>query len=240
MTLRLKSRTLVFGMLLCSLLLMSFDHSNAAEAIKAPPQLPKGFVYVKDVVPAAVYEIRYATDYNFIGKKINGYKAPVAILTSQAAKALKAVSDDLNSKGYAIKIYDAYRPTRAVSQFVLWAKDVKDIKMKKIFYPNVDKSKLFTLGYIASRSGHSRGSTLDLTIVNRKTGKDVDMGSPYDFLDPISNQGTKKITAQQTTNRNILKNAMVKHGFDAYNKEWWHYTLHKEPFPKQYFNFDVE
>lgn len=153
---------------------------------------------------------------------------------------MKAVSDELNRKGYELKIFDAYRPKKAVSQFITWAKDSKDIKMKEFFYPNVDKTKLFKLGYIATKSGHSRGSTVDLTLVYKKTGKEVDMGSTYDFLDVISNHGTKKITPKQTANRNILKNAMVKHGFKLYTKEWWHYTLNNEPFPKHYYDFNVE
>ncbi|OAO89065.1 hypothetical protein AXX17_ATUG04830 [Arabidopsis thaliana] len=192
-------------------------------------KLPKGFVYVDDIDPKIVSEIRYAGSYNFIGKPIIGYKAPLAILTQQAALSLKAVNEDLAKQGYTLKIYDAYRPQKAVDQFISWSKDAKDQKMKKIFYPDVNKSKLFSSGYLARKSGHSRGSTVDLTLIVNSTGKDVDMGSPYDFLGVISEHGTKLITKQQTENRSVLKKAMEKRGFTAYSKEWWHYTLKNEP-----------
>ncbi|RED66249.1 M15 family metallopeptidase [Cohnella lupini] len=203
-------------------------------------KLPKGFVYVDEIIPTVQLEVRYYGDYNFVGERIDGYKAPVAILTEQAAKTLKEVSAELESKGYVLHIYDAYRPQKAVDHFARWAKDVKDTKMKKDFYPMVDKTKVFKLGYVASKSGHTRGSTVDLTIAYQKTGEIVDMGGPYDFFGDISSLGTKLITAKQTANRNILKNAMSKHGFEPYDKEWWHYTLIKEPYPKKYFNFDVQ
>lgn len=203
-------------------------------------KLPKGFVYLDEIIPNAEYDIRYYSEYNFIGKTIVGYEAPFAILSSQAAKALKAVSDELSRKGYRLRIYDTYRPSKAVNYFIAWSKDANDQKMKEVFYPDIEKSKLFKLGYLATRSGHSRGSTIDLTIVNSKTDQEVDMGSAYDYLGPISNHGTKLITAKQTANRNLLKNAMVKYGFKPYSKEWWHYTLKKEPYPNKYFNFDVE
>ncbi|BBI34215.1 M15 family metallopeptidase [Cohnella abietis] len=210
------------------------------DIIEKKRKLPKGFVYMDEVIPAAKSEIRYYSDYNFVGKRIDGYKAPIAILASDAAKALKAVSDEVEKKGYTLLIYDAYRPQKAVNHFIRWAKDSKDTKMKDIFYPAVDKTKVFKLGYVASKSGHSRGGTVDLTIIDKKTGEIVDMGSPYDFFGDISSHGTKLITSEQTANRNILKNAMVKHGFRLYSKEWWHYTLNKEPFPNKYFDFDVE
>ncbi|QMV39964.1 M15 family metallopeptidase [Cohnella cholangitidis] len=203
-------------------------------------KLPKGFVYLDEEVPDAKFEIRYYSDYNFVGERIDGYKAPVPIISSKAAIALKEVNDELRRKGYVLLVYDAYRPQKAVNHFIRWAKDAKDTKMKKEFYPAVDKTKVFKLGYVASKSGHSRGSTVDLTLVYEKTGKPVDMGSPYDFFGDISGHGTKLITEKQTANRNVLKNAMVKHGFKPYDKEWWHYTLKAEPFPKKYFDFDVE
>ncbi|WP_256758048.1 M15 family metallopeptidase [Cohnella sp. WQ 127256] len=216
------------------------DKGNEVEAVTKKKMLPKGFVYVEDIIPDAKFEIRYYGEYNFVGERIDGYKEPVAILTSQAAKALKAVNKELDSKGYVLLIYDAYRPQKAVDHFIRWSKDAKDTKMKEEFYPEVDKTKVFKLGYVASKSGHSRGSTVDLTLVEKKTGKIVDMGSPYDFFGAISSHGTKLITAKQTANRNLLKNAMVKQGFKFYNKEWWHYTLNKEPYPNKYFTFDVE
>jgi D-alanyl-D-alanine dipeptidase len=202
--------------------------------------LPKGFVYLDEVIPRAQYDIRYYSDYNFIGTRVDGYKAPVAIMTSPAAKALKAVNDDLERRGFSLKIFDAYRPQKAVNHFKRWSKDITDTKMKKTFYPQVDKRNLFKLGYLASKSGHSRGSTVDLTMVDNKTGKELDMGGSFDFLGDISTHGTKLITAKQTANRNLLKNTMMKHGFKPYSKEWWHYTLQHEPFPSTYFDFDVE
>jgi len=228
------------------------NEENTAEELEAPEasdpeqqvtkkhELPEGFVYLDEIIPTVHIELRYYTEYNFIGQRIDGYKAPVAILSEAAATALKAVHEELGEAGYALKIFDAYRPKKAVQQFMTWANDAADTKMKDIFYPKVDKTKVFKLGYVASRSGHSRGSTVDLTIVELASGEEMDMGSPYDFFGEISSHGTKQITADQTANRNLLKQAMEKHGFKAYSKEWWHYTLKKEPFPKSYYDFDVE
>lgn len=203
-------------------------------------ELPAGFVYLDEVIPSAAYDIRYYGDYNFVGARVDGYKAPYAIMTAQAAKALKEVSVDLAAKGYKLVVYDAYRPQKAVDHFIRWSKDPKDQTTKHIFYPDTDKSKLFKLGYLSSKSGHSRGSTVDLSIASIKTGKLVDMGGGFDFLGSVSWHGTKLVNAAQTANRNVLKKAMEKRGFKAYSKEWWHYTLIKEPYPKTYFNFDVE
>lgn len=217
--------------------------SRAAEAAELPAKkrkLPKGFVYLDEVIPAADYDIRYYGDHNFVGAQVDGYKAPYAIMTAQAAKALKAVGDDLAAKGYKLVIYDAYRPQKAVDHFIRWSKDSQDQLTKDEFYPDTDKSKLFKLGYLASKSGHSRGSTVDLSIAGIKTGKLVDMGSGFDRLGSISWHGSKLVSKAQTANRNLLKAAMEKRGFKAYSKEWWHYTLVKEPFPKTYFNFDIE
>ncbi|MBB6733572.1 M15 family metallopeptidase [Cohnella sp. CBP 2801] len=202
--------------------------------------LPKGFVYADEAIPGLKLDIRYSTDYNFVGKPIDGYLAPLAILTKEAAEALKQVNEDLGKDGYALKIYDAYRPRKAVAEFVAWAADAKDTKMKEDFYPDVNKKDAFKLGYLAHKSGHSRGSTVDLTIVDKATGEDVDMGSPYDLFSPISSHGTEQITKEQSANRNRLKTAMEKRGFLSLNKEWWHYTLKKEPFPDTYFDFDIE
>ncbi|MFC3797696.1 M15 family metallopeptidase [Cohnella sp. GCM10012308] len=203
-------------------------------------KLPKGFVYLDEVIPSAEYDIRYYSDYNFVGARVDGYKAPYAVMTQQASKALKAVSDDLAVKGYKLVIYDTYRPQKAVDHFIRWSKDPKDQKTKSIFYPDADKAKLFKLGYLSGKSGHSRGSTVDLSLANVKTGKLVDMGGSFDFLGPVSAHGAKLALSAQTANRNLLKKAMEKRGFKAYGKEWWHYTLAKEPYPKTYFNFDVE
>lgn len=203
-------------------------------------KLPAGFVYADEAVPGLRLDIRYATEYNFVGKPIAGYLAPLAILTKEAAAALKAASEDLAKEGYGLKIYDAYRPTKAVAEFVAWSRDASDTKMKADFYPDVDKKDAFKLGYLAHNSGHSRGSTVDLTLVDLKTGQEVDMGSPYDLFSPISAHDTKRISKEQAANRRMLRAAMERHGFQSLNKEWWHYTLKKEPFPDTYFDFDIE
>lgn len=203
-------------------------------------QLPAGFVYLDEVIPTAQYEIRYFSNNNFIGTRINGYKAPQAIFTHTAAAALKKVSEELAGKGYLLRIYDAYRPQQAVSHFVTWSQDSSDQAMKQQYYPKLDKRNLFKLGFIAKKSGHSRGSTIDLTLAYHQTGTLVDMGSPYDFFGEISYYNTTLISKTQHANRKILRDAMVKHGFKPYAKEWWHFTLIKEPYPKQYFNFNVE
>jgi D-alanyl-D-alanine dipeptidase len=203
-------------------------------------RLPEGFVYLDEVIPTAQYEIRYYGDNNFVGKRIDGYKVPLAIFSRTAATALKAVSEELETKGYHLKIYDAYRPQTAVNHFVRWSQNAADIKMKQQYYPLLDKRNLFSLGFISKKSGHSRGSTIDLTIVDKETGDDIDMGSPYDFFGDISFYDTTLINKTQKANRAILKAAMVKHGFKPYSKEWWHFTLIKEPYPKKYFDFKVE
>jgi zinc D-Ala-D-Ala dipeptidase len=213
---------------------------NMVSASQTTQKIPKGFVYVKDIIPNAFFDIRYFGKFNFIGSPIDGYRTPKAILTKEAAEALKKVQYDLNKYSLGIKVFDAYRPQIAVNHFIRWSKDTKDTKMKKDFYPNEDKKNLFTKGYIAEKSGHSRGSTIDLTIVDLKSGTDLDMGSSYDFLDKISASEYQSITPQQRANRILLRNIMEKHGFKYYSKEWWHFTLIKEPYPKTYFNFPVE
>ena len=153
-------------------------------------EIPLGFVYITDKIPTAILEIRYFSEDNFIGTVIDGYHAPKAILNKEAAQALKKAADNLYEQGYYIKIFDAYRPQRAVDHFIRWAKDLDDIKMKEKYYPDLDKSLLFKLGYIAEKSGHSRGSTVDLTLVDISTGEELDMGSGFDFFGGISNHGT--------------------------------------------------
>jgi D-alanyl-D-alanine dipeptidase len=202
--------------------------------------LPEGFVYVTDVIETAQLDIRYYSGYNFVGTRINGYNAPTAILTVEAAEALKKAADILDEQGYYIKVFDAYRPVRAVEHFVLWAQDLDDQKMKAEFYPEVDKALLFDLGYIALRSGHSRGSVVDLTLVYKDTLDEVDMGSSFDFFGPISHHGTDLITPEQEANRNILRDAMVAAGFEPYPEEWWHYRLIDEPYTDTYFDFPVD
>ena len=202
--------------------------------------LPQGFVYVSEVIPDVLLDIRYYSAYNFVGARVEGYLAPVAILTFEAAQALKGVSEELRTQGYLLKIYDAYRPQKAVDHFVRWAEALSDTIYRRAFYPDLDKSVLFDLGYISERSGHSRGSVVDLTIVEIATGKEVDMGAPFDFFGSVSGHGTPLITAEQTANREVLKNAMIHHGFSPYSKEWWHYNFSGEPFPNTYFDFDVK
>ncbi|QFZ55024.1 peptidase M15 [Oceanihabitans sp. IOP_32] len=203
-------------------------------------QLPNGFVYAKDVIPDLDVELRYYTSNNFVGKPIDGYKSNRLILTRQTAVALKSVQEELQHINLCIKVYDGYRPQRAVNHFIRWAKQWKDTINKADFYPKVKKKDLFKSGYIASRSGHSRGSTVDLTIIDGNTGEPLDMGSPYDFFGRESWVNYSGITAKQKENRQLLQTVMLKHGFRNYSKEWWHFTLRHEPFPKTYFDFIVK
>lgn len=209
------------------------------------------FVSVTDVVPDAVLEIRYYSTYNFVGARIDGYQQPVALMTKQAADSLRAVNDELKAQGYRIKIWDTYRPQTAVNHFIRWAENLQDTAMKSVFYPMVDKSLLFEQGYIYARSSHSRGSTVDLTLLNADTGKELDMGSPFDWFgeeshpDFCGNPETGEylggeLTRQQFANRQILRNAMLRHGFCPLDSEWWHFTLCEEPFPDTYFDFPVK
>lgn len=200
---------------------------------------PEGFVYLHEAIPDIEYEIRYAGSNNFIGRPITGYDSEVALFTTEAAEALKKVQESVKKKGYRIKVFDAYRPQRAVNHFITWAKDPADTLMKNKYYPEIDKSKLFQLGYIASQSGHTRGSTIDLTLVDAGTGEELEMGSPYDFFGKISHHGAD-VSARQETNRQILRNAMETHGFRALPEEWWHYRLRNEPYPNNYFDFPVK
>ena len=197
------------------------------------------FVLLSDAVPDVILEIRYYSTYNFVGERIDGYEEPVAFMTKEATAKLKEVSDELKEKGYRLKIYDAYRPQEAVSHFVRWAKDLNDTKMKKYFYPNLDKDVLFPQGYIMEHSGHSRGSTVDLTLFDMNTEKEVDMGGTFDFFGEESHPDYKGITEEQYNNRMILREAMLAHGFKPLAEEWWHFTLENEPFPDTYFTFPV-
>ncbi len=203
-------------------------------------QLPKDFVYLKSIVPDVELEMRYCSDNNFVGTPINGYNAEVVIMTKQAALSLKKVQAELKKQGLGLKIYDAYRPQSAVNHFIKWAKQINDTLMKQQFYPNVDKRNLFKDGYIASRSRHSSGSTIDLTIINLKTGKALDMGTPYDFFGESSWVENSDISKAQQANRQLLQGVMLNNGFRNYPKEWWHFTLRGEPFRNQYFDFPVE
>lgn len=203
-------------------------------------QLPEGFVYVKVEIPSIHVDLKYCNHNNFVGENIEGYHADVAILTKEAAAALKKVQNQLLKDSLSVKIFDSYRPQRAVNHFVRWAKVINDTLMKGQYYPRVKKKNLFKSGYIASKSRHSSGSTIDLTIINLKTGKDLDMGSPFDFFGSESWVENNNLTQDQQNNRALLQNVMLSNGFRNYPKEWWHFTLRGEPYRNQYFDFLVE
>lgn len=198
-----------------------------------------GFVLLTDFVPAVIQEIRYYSTYNFIGDRIDCYEEPCALLTREAARALHTVSNEMFVQGYRLKIFDAYRPAGAVRHFVLWGIEDTDIRMKPYFYPDLEKEELFQKGYIAKQSSHSRGSTVDLTLLDMKTGKEVDMGSPFDFFSGISHPDYTGITQEQYENRMILQQVMIRNGFEPFDREWWHFTLKDEPYPDTYFEFPV-
>lgn len=203
-------------------------------------ELPKGFVYLSEIDTTIQSELRYFTNNNFIGKPIDGYLKGKVIITKKTGFALQKIQEVLKKKKLSLKIFDAYRPQQAVNHFVRWAKILNDTLMKTQYYPNVPKNKLFELGFIASKSGHSRGSTVDLTLVNTKTGKELDMGSFYDFFGEESHPFYKDIKLSQQKNRLFLRKIMLQNGFAPYDNEWWHFTLKNEPFPTTYFNFPVE
>ena len=198
-----------------------------------------GFVLLSDYVPGIVQEIRYFSTYNFVGDRIDGYEEPCAILTREAARALKNVSNQAMVMGYRLKVFDAYRPACAVRHFVLWGIEDLDQRMKPFFYPDLKKQELFKKGYIASQSSHSRGSTIDLTLLDMKTGKEVDMGSPFDYFSEVSHPDSRAVTPEQYSNRMLLQELMVRAGFVPIDCEWWHFTLEDEPYPDTYFEFPV-
>ena len=200
---------------------------------------PSGFVVLADHVPDILQEIRYHSSYNFIGERIDGYEEPCALLTAEAARALKAVSNELIVQGYRLKVFDAYRPARAVKHFVFWGLEDQDVRMKPYFYPGLQKQELFSQGYIAKRSSHSRGSTVDLTLLDMATGKELDMGGPFDLFSEVSHSNYRGITEEQYENRMKLRHAMLRGGFLPINCEWWHFTLEHEPYPDTYFDFPV-
>ena len=219
---------------------------------KTPEMDSSGFVNLSDVVPDAINEARYFATYNFVGARVDGYLEPVVLYTREAAAALKEVSDDVKARGYRLKVYDAYRPQCAVDHFVRWGKDLADSLMKPYFYPEVDKSLLFERGYIAEKSGHTRGSAIDLTLFDMATGKELDMGGVHDWFgieshpdyggnpDTGEYTGGVQITEEQFRNRMILREAMLRHGFQPYDCEWWHFSLKDEPYPDTYFTFPVK
>ena len=234
--------------------------SCAQKPVESPENDSSAFVSLTDAVPDAILEIRYYGTYNFVGARIDGYEQPTALITREAGAALRAVSDELVAKGYRLKIYDAYRPQKGVDHFVRWAEDLSDTRMKPYFYPDLDKSVLFDQEYIMLKSGHTRGSTVDLTLFDMTTEKEVDMGGTFDWFGPESHPDfcgnpetgeytgdnskspsvpKRTITREQFENRMILRRAMLSHGFKPLDTEWWHFTLADEPFPDTYFTFPV-
>ena len=228
------------------------------EAREAPEANYDDFVEISEMIPDAILEIRYHSTYNFVGARIDGYEQPTALLTREAAEALLAVSDELKEQGYRIKIFDAYRPQKGVDHFVRWAADVTDTLTKAYFYPDLDKSVLFEQEYIMEKSGHTRGSTVDLTLFDMALERDVEMGGTFDWFGPESHPdfcgdpdtgvytgdnsrspAGRSITPEQFENRMILRRAMVRHGFKPLDSEWWHFTLEDEPYPDTYFTFPV-
>jgi len=198
------------------------------------------FVRLADVVSDIIQEIRYYSTFNFVGRRVPGYEAPVAWMTRQAADSLKAVSDELVAKGYRLKVFDAYRPQQAVLYFVGWARQASDTLMKASFYPRVRKDSLFMKGYISSRSAHARGSTIDLTLFDMQTEREVDMGGTYDLLDTISHVFYREgLTPDQIRHRMLLRESMMRHGFKPVRTEWWHFQLIDEPYPATSFDFPV-
>lgn len=200
-----------------------------------------GFVILSEYVPDIIEEVRYHTTYNFIGDKIDGYDDPIILVVLEAALALQKANEEAKKLGYAFKVYDAYRPQTAVDHFVRWAKDINDTKMKEIFYPETKKEELFEKGFIASKSGHTRGSSIDLTLFDLKTGKEVNMGGVFDNFGDVSHSNyTEGLTEEQINNRKILRKIMCENGFKGINSEWWHFNLIDEPYPDTYFTFPID
>ena len=200
---------------------------------------PSGFVVLADYVPNIIQEIRYYSTYNFIGDRIDGYEEPCAILSKEAARALKSAASEFFVQGYRIKVFDAYRPVSAVKHFMLWGIEDTDIRMKPYFYPDIEKQEVFSKGYVAKLSSHSRGSAIDLTLLDMKTGKELDMGSPFDMFSEISHPSYRGISDEQYENRMRLQKVMVRNGFEPIDNEWWHFKLKDEPYPDTYFEFPV-
>lgn len=226
-------------MKLLSIALISLFFISAKAQINKN-SLPAGFVYIKNYIPKIEVDLRYCGYDNFLGKPVKGYIKNTAIFTKPATLALAKVEKELNEKNLGLKIFDAYRPQQAVNHFKEWAKDINDTISKQKYYPSVNKKNLFRDGYIASKSGHSRGSTIDLTIINLDTKEEIDMGTIFDFLGPQSAHSYAQLTPTQKQNRQLLKSLMIKHGFKPYSKEWWHYTYINEPYKSTYFDFTIE
>lgn len=218
-------------------------HATLLLSLLAPPALaqapPAGFVDAAAVVDGLAVDMRYFGAHNFVGTKIDGYEAPRCLLTVAAADALATVQRELAGRGLGLKVFDCYRPQRAVAHFMRWAQNIDDVNGKTEFYPDVDKLDLFKEGYIAERSGHSRGSTVDLTVVRQADASELDMGSPFDLFSPKSWPSDRSVSALAENNRALLTAAMTSAGFRPYDKEWWHFTLANDPFPDTYFDFPV-
>ncbi|GHE77885.1 D-alanyl-D-alanine dipeptidase [Streptomyces longispororuber] len=255
--------TALRGLTVAATALFAVAAAPAPAEARPDPHAPEGFVALRDVDPTILQEMRYVTPHNFVGERIDGYRQPLCILTEPAAKALHKAQRALLRKGYSLKVYDCYRPQRAVDHFVRWAEDLGDERMKAEFYPRVDKSRLFEDGYIAKKSGHSRGSTVDLTVVRlpaaptrpyipgeplkpcyaprgeRFPDNSVDMGTGYDCFDTLSHTDDPRVTGKQRAHRDLLRNALTKTGFVNLPEEWWHFTYKPEMFPETYFDFPV-
>jgi len=201
--------------------------------------VPEPFIYVDEIIEDCIIDAKYWGTDNFIGRRINGYDSPLVVMSKDAADACAKAADILRKRGYFMKIFDAYRPQKAVDDFINWAKDVKDIRRKPIHYPEVDKKDFFKLGYVSEKSGHTRGSAVDLTIVDMKTHQELDMGSIFDFMGPRSHLDADGLTELQKSNRAILISAMTECGFETYACEWWHFRLKTEPYPDTYFDFPI-
>lgn len=198
------------------------------------------FVNLQKEIPDILLDIRYCSSYNFVGEVIDGYLDPIALSTQEMCQALQSVNAFLKTQGLRLKVYDAYRPQKAVNHFMRWAQDFQDIKMKNIFYPNIEKEAIFKEQYLIEKSGHSRGSTIDCTLFDDKKGCDLDMGSPFDLFDQKSHPlYTESFSSKQIENRLLLREIMTTHGFMPLESEWWHFTLKNEPYPSTYFDFNV-
>jgi len=203
-------------------------------------ELPCGFEYIDDIILDAIVDAKYAGSDNFLGRPAAGYEGPFVVASEVCARDCKKVADLLRPKGYLLKFYDAYRPQRAVDDFARWAADDADTARKALHYPNIEKSQLFPLGYIAARSSHTRGASVDLTLVDAGTMQELDMGSIFDFMDTRSWETAKDLTPQQAQNRLLLREAMLSAGFRPYECEWWHFYVGREPFPDTYFDFPIK
>lgn len=224
---------------LASATLLMACHQTQTESPAQTEGAKYGFVSLSEVIPDVILEIRYHSTFNFVGARVDGYEEPLALMTAVAADSLKAVSDELKEQGYRLKIFDAYRPQRAVNHFVRWSKDVQDTTMKRYFYPQLAKDRLFPEGFICERSSHTHGSTVDLTLFDMQSEREVNMGATFDWFGVESAPSFSNLTEEQLRLRQVLRDAMVRHGFLPYEAEWWHFTLANEPYPDTYFDFPI-